>query len=92
MDRDPTTGKLLQFREVPLDDMGHTAKNSMSLRRAPGPPSEAIRGSSTNYPFWPGGFPELLLQDKNGDGDAEIDFVNSKFHYDKLWRSDIGFW
>jgi antiviral helicase SKI2 len=51
----------------------------MSLRRAPGLPSEAVRGSSTNYPFWPGGFPELLLQDENEDEDAEIDFVNSKF-------------
>ncbi|XP_021923108.1 helicase SKI2W isoform X2 [Zootermopsis nevadensis] len=57
--------------------MGHTAKNSMSLRRAPGPPSESIRGSSTNYPFWPGGFSELLPLDKNVDGDAEVDFVNN---------------
>ncbi|XP_069681721.1 superkiller complex protein 2 [Periplaneta americana] len=76
VDRDPTTGKLLQFREVPVDDMGQTAKNSMSLRRAPGPPSEAVRGSSTNYPFWPGGFPELL-EDENDEQDAEIDFVNN---------------
>lgn len=79
MDRDPTTGKLLQFREVAVDDIGHTAKNSMSLRRAPGLPSEGVRGSSTNYPFWPGGFPELLLQDENEDEDSEIDFLNSKF-------------
>lgn len=82
MDRDPTTGKLLQFREVPVDDIGQTAKNSMSLQRAPGPPDEAVRGSSTNYPFWPGGFPELLLQDKSASEDVEIDFVNSKFCFD----------
>lgn len=56
----------------------------MSLRRAPGLASEAVRGSSTNYPFWPGGFPELLLQDENENGDAEIDFVNSKFCFDGL--------
>lgn len=83
MDRDPTTGKLLQFREVPVDDIVRTAKNSMSLQRAPGPPAEAVRGSSTNYPFWPGGFPELLLQDERVNEDVEIDFVNSKFCFVK---------
>ena len=33
----------------------------MSLSRAPGPPDEVTTGSTTNYPFWPGGFdlPEL---------------------------------
>ena len=33
----------------------------MALNRAPGPPDEVTTGSSTNYPFWPGGFdlPEL---------------------------------
>ena len=33
----------------------------MSLSRAPGPPDEITTGSTTNYPFWPGGFdmPEL---------------------------------
>lgn len=56
----------------------------MSLRRAPGPLSEAVRGSSTNYPFWPGGFPELLLQAKTEDEVAEIDFVNSKFCFNGL--------
>ncbi len=46
------------FKEVTLSGAGSTAKNSTSLRRAPGPPDEATRGSSTNYPFWPGGFEE----------------------------------
>lgn len=63
----------------------------MSLQRAPGLPSEAVRGSSTNYPFWPGGFPELLIQNQNEAEDAEIDFVNSKFCFDGLWRSDPDF-
>jgi len=83
VDRDSTTGKLLHFREVPVDDIGQTAKNSMSLQRAPGPPDEAVRGSSTNFPFWPGGFPELLLQDKDTSEDGEIDFVDSKLCFDK---------
>jgi antiviral helicase SKI2 len=66
---------------VAVEDIGHTAKNSMSLRRAPGLPSEGVRGSPTNYPFWPGGFPELLQQDENEDKDPDTDFVNSKFHF-----------
>ncbi|KAI9556209.1 hypothetical protein GHT06_018783 [Daphnia sinensis] len=27
----------------------------MSLQRIPGPPSEWVRGSASNVPFWPGG-------------------------------------
>lgn len=33
---------------------GATAKNSWSLLRHPGPPDQSLRGSSTNFPFWPG--------------------------------------
>ena len=46
----------MRFKEVNINDAGTTAKNSMSLHRAPGPPDEVTTGSSTNYPFWPGGF------------------------------------
>uniref|UniRef100_A0A3P8ZL29 Uncharacterized protein n=1 Tax=Esox lucius TaxID=8010 RepID=A0A3P8ZL29_ESOLU len=53
--RDPTTGMLLDFTEVLLEDTGISAKNSMSLQRPPNPnPSESLRGSNTNYPFLPG--------------------------------------
>uniref|UniRef100_A0A673HAB0 Helicase SKI2W-like n=1 Tax=Sinocyclocheilus rhinocerous TaxID=307959 RepID=A0A673HAB0_9TELE len=52
--RDPTTGMLLDFTEVLLEDTGLSAKNSLSLQRQPGPPSESLRGSNTNYPFLPG--------------------------------------
>uniref|UniRef100_A0A667XDY2 SKI2 subunit of superkiller complex n=1 Tax=Myripristis murdjan TaxID=586833 RepID=A0A667XDY2_9TELE len=51
--RDPTTGMLLDFTEVLLEDTGLSAKNSLSLQRQPGPPSESLRGSNTNYPFLP---------------------------------------
>ena len=77
MDRDPATGKLLQFREVPLENMGCTAKNSMSLQRAPGPPDQAVRGSNTNFPFWPGGVPQFL-SDATEDEGSEVDFINSE--------------
>lgn len=43
-DRDPVTGKLGKMHEVPLKSAGETARNSMSMTRAPGPPSDNIRG------------------------------------------------
>uniref|UniRef100_A0A665VK16 SKI2 homolog, superkiller viralicidic activity 2-like n=1 Tax=Echeneis naucrates TaxID=173247 RepID=A0A665VK16_ECHNA len=52
--RDPTTGMLLDFTEVLLENTGLSAKNSLSLQRQPGPPSDSLRGSNTNYPFLPG--------------------------------------
>lgn len=57
-DRDPITGKILDFIEVPIENAENTAQNSMSLRRAPIRPEQATRGSAINFPFWPGGFDE----------------------------------
>ncbi|KAK6469577.1 helicase SKI2W [Huso huso] len=56
--RNPTTGELLDFQEELLEDTGLSSKNSLSLQRPPGPPSQGVRGSTTNYPFWPGGMDE----------------------------------
>lgn len=61
-DRDPVTGRILEFVEVELEDAECTAKNSMSMRRAPVRPEQATRGSATNFPFWPGGFDEPAKQ------------------------------
>jgi len=58
VDRDEATGKLLGFREERLQDAGKSCKNSTSLSRLPGPASDGICGSTTNYPFWPGGLDE----------------------------------
>ncbi|KAL0962488.1 hypothetical protein UPYG_G00340670 [Umbra pygmaea] len=77
--RDPTTGMLLDFTEVLLEDTGISAKNSMSLQRPPNPnPSESLRGSNTNYPFLPGGMEELTLEQikKKSDLEEDIDFEN----------------
>ncbi|XP_056154430.1 helicase SKI2W [Lampris incognitus] len=76
--RDPTTGMLLNFTEVLLEDTGLSAKNSLSLQRQPGPPSESLRGSNTNYPFLPGGMEELTLEQikKKSDLEEDIDFEN----------------
>lgn len=57
-DRDPISGEILDFVEVSINDSEKTARNSMSLRRQPGPPENATRGSAINFPFWPGGFDE----------------------------------
>ncbi|EDS39035.1 antiviral helicase SKI2 [Culex quinquefasciatus] len=53
------TGAIIDFVEVPLENAGSNAKNSMSLQREPGPADDnATRGSAANFPFWPGGFDE----------------------------------
>lgn len=45
---------------MPIKGAGANARNSMSLSRAPGPPTETVRGSNSNFPFWPGSFPDPL--------------------------------
>uniref|UniRef100_A0A8D2KW87 Ski2 like RNA helicase n=1 Tax=Varanus komodoensis TaxID=61221 RepID=A0A8D2KW87_VARKO len=80
-ERNPTTGELLGFREALVDNMGLSAKNSLSFQRAPGPPAEALRGSATNYPFWPGGMDEPSLEQITAQEDLEedIDFEKGTF-------------
>ena len=58
--RHPVTGKVVDFVEAAVragaGGAGATTKNSTSMARRPGPPDQVTRGSSTNYPFMPGGF------------------------------------
>lgn len=61
-ERDPITGKILDFIEISVENAESTAQNSMSLRRAPIRPEQATRGSAINFPFWPGGFDEPSKQ------------------------------
>ncbi|XP_048756340.2 SKI2 subunit of superkiller complex protein-like isoform X2 [Ostrea edulis] len=58
VDRNPTTGQLLGYKEEYLESTSET-KTSLSLRRPPGPASQDVRGSSTNFPFLPGGMEEI---------------------------------
>ncbi|XP_062266120.1 helicase SKI2W [Platichthys flesus] len=76
--RDPTTGMLQDFTEVLLENTGLSAKNSLSFQRQPGPLSESLRGSNTNYPFLPGGMEELTLDQikKKSELEEDIDFEN----------------
>uniref|UniRef100_A0A8D8LJR2 Helicase SKI2W n=2 Tax=Cacopsylla melanoneura TaxID=428564 RepID=A0A8D8LJR2_9HEMI len=73
--RNPITGELLEFYEVPITGQELTAKNSMSWDRAPEPfDEENITGHSTNKPFWPGGFSEPETKPEPTLEDLEIDF------------------
>lgn len=61
-DRNPITGQIDEYIEVEFEDGECTARNSMSMRRAPVRPEQATRGSAINVPFWPGGFDEPAKQ------------------------------
>ncbi|XP_054834074.1 SKI2 subunit of superkiller complex protein isoform X2 [Eublepharis macularius] len=92
-DRNPTTGELLGFREALVDNMGLSAKNSLSFQRAPGPPAEALRGSATNYPFWPGGMDEPSLEQIKIQSDLEedIDFEKDLLTVPPGWKKGVEF-
>ncbi|XP_078502024.1 superkiller complex protein 2 [Lissotriton helveticus] len=93
VDRNPTTGDLLGFKEVMLNDTGLSAKNSLSLHRPPGPPTEAVRGSTTNYPFWPGGMDEPTLDQilTRGDQEEELDFEKDLLTVPPGWKKGMNF-
>ncbi|XP_031831546.1 superkiller complex helicase subunit twister [Nomia melanderi] len=74
-DCDPISKKQQTMCEVPLQSAGETARNSMSMTRAPGPAVESIRGNTSNIPFFPGGFDEPeMIEDPSME---EIDFENN---------------
>ncbi|CAJ1083226.1 helicase SKI2W [Xyrichtys novacula] len=91
--RDPTTGMLLDFTEVLLENTGLSAKNSLSLQRQPGPPSESLRGSNTNYPFLPGGMEELSLDQikKKSELEEDIDFENDLLRVPPGFKAGMDF-
>ncbi|XP_011863393.1 PREDICTED: helicase SKI2W [Vollenhovia emeryi] len=72
-DRDPITGKIGEIQEVSMQGAGETARNSMSMTRAPGSLADGVRGNPSNIPFWPGGFdePEVPVDEIVGDIDFE---------------------
>lgn len=91
--RDPTTGMLLDFTEVLLENTGLSAKNSLSFQRQPGPPSESLRGSNTNYPFLPGGMEELSLDQikKKSELEEDIDFENDLLRVPAGFKAGMDF-
>jgi hypothetical protein len=88
--RDPATGKLVEYEEVEVSCLGETAKNSLSLSRAPGAKDDGLKGSSTNFPFWPGGFEEEkeLSESTNKIEALKIDESEAKL-FEKLFEKGI---
>ena len=81
--RDLATGQITGLEEVFNLDTGLTNKNSLSLQRAPGPPEESVRGTSTNLPYWPGGFDPQMIDDQL-DKEVLLDFSNLLTKHPKL--------
>ncbi|KAA0203954.1 hypothetical protein HAZT_HAZT012167 [Hyalella azteca] len=81
--RDLATGDITGLEEVFNRDTGLTNKNSLSLQRAPGPPEESVRGTSTNLPFWPGGFDPTTMEEEL-DQEAVLDFSTLLTRHPKL--------
>lgn len=78
VDRNPTTGELLGYKEEYLESTSE-GKTSLSLRRPPGPAGQDVRGSSANFPFLPGGMEEvetMLSKDKTEFLDFEKDLLS----------------
>ncbi|KAL0819711.1 hypothetical protein ABMA28_007767 [Loxostege sticticalis] len=77
--RDPITGEIVGLEEVsiPVED----DEDSMSMSRAPLPPSLATRGTTTQSPFLPAGFEEELekmLNDVAQFEKIDIDLENDE--------------
>ncbi|XP_033273849.1 SKI2 subunit of superkiller complex protein isoform X3 [Orcinus orca] len=74
--RHPTTGQILGYKEVLLENTNLSATTSLSLRRPPGPISQSLWGNPTQYPFWPGGMDEPTIADLSTreEAEEEIDF------------------
>ncbi|CAL8299284.1 unnamed protein product [Lota lota] len=91
--RDPTSGLLLDFTEVLLEDTGLSAKNSLSFQRQPGPPAESLRGSNTNFPFLPGGMEELSLEQiqKRSALEEDVDFESGLLQVPPGLKAGIDF-
>ncbi|XP_063895798.1 superkiller complex protein 2 isoform X2 [Helicoverpa armigera] len=76
--RDPITGEITGLEEVsiPVED----DEDSLSMSRAPLPPSLATRGTTTQSPFLPAGFEEELekMLAEAASGDVNIDLDNEE--------------
>lgn len=74
--RHPTTGQILGYKEVLLENTDLSATTSLSLHRPPGPISQSLWGNPTQYPFWPGGMDEPTITEMSTreEAEEEIDF------------------
>ncbi|XP_075042652.1 superkiller complex protein 2 [Mixophyes fleayi] len=93
MERNSATGELRGIGEVSVDHTGLSAQNSLSLRRPPGPPSQSVRGSTSNFPFWPGGMDEPTLEQIKAitDEDEALDFNKDLLTVPPGWKHGMNF-
>jgi antiviral helicase SKI2 len=83
VERDLATGEVTgRYREIDISNVaGAHAKNSTSMRRAPGPPDESTRGNATNFMFWPGGFQCDQLPETHSGNDAIVEELDTPYRY-----------
>ncbi|KAM8952765.1 superkiller complex protein 2 [Pelodytes ibericus] len=93
VERNSATGELLGINEVSVGHTGLSAQNSLSLRRPPGPPSQSVRGSTSNFPFWPGGMDEPTLEQMKAfsDEDEAVDFEKDLLTVPPGWKQGMNF-
>ncbi|KAM4696658.1 superkiller complex protein 2 [Rhinophrynus dorsalis] len=93
VERNAATGELRGINEISVDHTGLSAQNSLSLRRPPGPPSQSVRGSTSNFPFWPGGMDEPTLEQIKAVGDEEsaLDFDKDLLTVPPGWKQGMNF-
>ncbi|XP_054711128.1 SKI2 subunit of superkiller complex protein-like [Uloborus diversus] len=76
--RDMMTGKILGFTEEVKDIFQGTYNTSTSLSRTPGPPEAGVRGSTSSYPFHPGGMDEPWF-DHLSSKDLNLDLFKGEY-------------
>lgn len=93
MERNAATGELRGISEITIGHSGLSAQNSLSLRRPPGPPSQSVKGSTSNFPFWPGGMDEPTLEQIKATGDEEeaLDFEKDLLTAPPGWKHGVNF-
>lgn len=93
MERNSATGELRGISEVSADHIGLSAQNSLSLRRPPGPPSQSVKGSTGNFPFWPGGMDEPTLEQMKAisEEDEALDFEKDLLSSPPGWKNGMNF-
>ncbi|KAM9325545.1 superkiller complex protein 2 [Gastrophryne carolinensis] len=93
MERNSATGELRGISEAFADHIGLSAQNSLSLRRPPGPPSQSVKGSTSNFPFWPGGMDEPTLEQITAIGaeDDVLDFDKDLLSVPPGWKHGMNF-
>ncbi|XP_005086896.1 helicase SKI2W isoform X2 [Mesocricetus auratus] len=91
--RHPTTGQILGYKEVLLENTNLSATTSLSLRRPPGPASQSLWGNPTQYPFWPGGMDEPSMADLSTREEAEedVDFEEGLLTVPPGFRKGVDF-